>query len=202
MQDASADTEPRARLLRHGLALEYLTLSWNLIGVVVLAVAAMSARSVALAGFGVDSLIEIVASAVVVWELRGETGSERERRALRIIAVAFALLAIYIAAQASVTLTNGSRPGHSVLGVAWLAVTVVAMWALAYGKYWTGARLRNKVLLTEARVTVIDGALAAAVLAGVALNTALNWWWADPVSSLAIMAYGLREARHAWREAG
>jgi divalent metal cation (Fe/Co/Zn/Cd) transporter len=184
------------------LVLEYLTLSWNVVGVVVLGVAAVSADSVALAGFGVDSLIEIVASAVVVWELRGETGSERETRALRSIAVAFALLAIYIAVQASLTLAGGSRPGHSVLGVIWLAVTVAAMWALAYGKRWTGARLGSRVLLTEARVTVIDGALAGAVLVGVALNTELNWWWTDPVSSLVILVYAVREARHAWCEAG
>ncbi len=201
MQDATADTGPRSRLLRQGLALEYLTLSWNVVGVVVLALAAVSAGSVALVGFGVDSLIEIVASAVVVWELRGETGSERERRALRIIAVAFALLAVYIAGQASVTFAGGSRPGHSMLGVVWLALTVLAMWALACGKRWTGARLGNKVLLTEARVTVIDGALAASVLLGVALNTGLNWWWADPVASLVILVYGVREARHAWSEA-
>ena len=99
-------------LLRRGMMLEYATLAWNVVGVVVLAVAAIAAGSVALAGFGVDSLIEIVASAVVVWQLKGEEGSDRERRALRIIAVAFVLLAIYIAVQTAVTFTSGTRPGH------------------------------------------------------------------------------------------
>lgn len=199
----NAHTEPaEGALLQRGLLLEYLTLAWNVVGVVILAIATIASGSVALAGFGVDSLIEIVASSVVVWELRGEQHSRREQLALRIITVAFALLAIYIAVQATITLGGGSRPHRSTLGVVWLAVTVVAMWALAYGKHQTGAQLHNKVLMTEARVTVIDGALAGAVLIGVALNAALGWWWADPISSLVILAYGIREARHAWQEAG
>jgi divalent metal cation (Fe/Co/Zn/Cd) transporter len=198
-QAAAATSE---MLLRRGLMLEYATLGWNVVGVVVLAIAAIAAGSVALAGFGVDSLIEIVASAVVVWQLKGEEGSDRERRALRIIAVAFVLLAVYIAVQVAVTLTSGNHPGHSTLGIVWLAVTVLAMFALAAGKRDTGRRLGNPVLQTESRVTVIDGALAAAVLAGVVLNAAAGWWWADPLSALVILVYGLGEARHAWAEAG
>ena len=189
-------------LLRRGLLLEYATLGWNVVGSVVLAIAAVAAGSVALASFGVDSLIEIVASAVVVWQLKGEQGSERERAALRIIAVAFLLLAVYIAVQSVVVFTSGTRPGHSALGIIWLAVTVLAMFALAAGKRQTGHRLGNPVLQTESRVTVIDGALAAAVLAGVLLNAAAGWWWADPLSALVILVYGLREAQHAWAEAG
>ncbi len=189
-------------LLRRGLMLEYATLAWNVVGTVVLLFAAVTAGSVALAGFGVDSLIEIVASAVVVWQLNGETGSGRERMALRIIAVAFVLLAIYIAVQSAIVLTSRAHPGHSTLGIAWLAVTVVVMFALAAGKRDTGQRLGNAVLRTEARVTVIDGALAAAVLCGVALHAVVGWWWADPLSALVILVYGLREARHAWLEAG
>jgi divalent metal cation (Fe/Co/Zn/Cd) transporter len=195
-------TSTSRMLLRRGLMLEFLTLSWNVVGAVVLLISAFAAGSVALAGFGVDSMIEIVASAVVVWQLKGEVGSGRERRALQIIAVAFVLLALYIAAQAIVVLGSRSHPGRSVLGIAWLAVTVVVMFALAAGKRDTGRRLGNPVLLTEARVTVIDGALAAAVLLGVALNAAAGWWWADPLSALVILVYGLREARHAWLEAG
>ena len=136
-------------LLQRGLMLEYATLSWNVVGTVVLIIAAVGASSVALAGFGVDSLIEIVASAVVVWQLKGEEGSGRERRALRVIAVAFVLLAIYIAIQTAVTFTSQSHPGHSTLGMVWLAATVTAMFALAAGKRNTGERLGNRVLQTE-----------------------------------------------------
>lgn len=189
------------RLLRRGLRLEYATLAWNVVGTVVLVATAISSGSVALAGFGVDSLIEIVASAVVVWQLTGEAGSGQERRALHIIAIAFVLLALYIVAQSAVAFTSDSHPGHSTLGIIWLAATVAAMFTLAAGKRDTGQQLGNAVLQTEARVTVIDGALAAAVLAGVVLNAVVGWWWADPSSALFILVYGLREARHAWAEA-
>ena len=170
-------------------------------GCAVLILSAVAAGSVALAGFGVDWLIEIVASAVVVWHLTGEEDSRCEHWALRIIAVAFVLLAIYIAAQSAITLLSRSRPGTSALGIAWLAATVVVMFALASGKRHTGVRLGNQVLQTEARVTVIDGCLAAAVLIGVVLNAAAGWWWADPLAALVLVVYALWEARHAWTDA-
>src|SRR5277367_4648493 len=102
-------------MLRRGFALEYLTLGWNVAGIVVLAIAAVTARSVALAGFGLDSLIEIGASAVVIWELSG-TGGERQRRALRLIGGAFAGLAVYLLIQSTIVLVAGYHPRHSVLG--------------------------------------------------------------------------------------
>jgi divalent metal cation (Fe/Co/Zn/Cd) transporter len=188
------------RLLRRGLRLEYATLAWNVVGSVVLLAAAVAVGSLALAGFGVDSVIEIVASAVVVWQLKGTAGGARDRRALRAIAVAFALLALYIAAQAAHTLLVADHPGTSTVGIAWLALTVAAMLWLAAAKRGTGQRLGNPVLVTEARVTLVDGALAAAVLLGVALNAAAGWWWADPLAAVVILAYSVREARHAWRE--
>ena len=101
----------RRMLLRRGLTLEYATLGWNVVGASVLILSAVAAGSVALAGFGVDSLIQIVASAVVVWHLTGEEDSRCEHWALRIIAVAFVLLAIYIAAQSAITLLSRSHPG-------------------------------------------------------------------------------------------
>jgi len=187
-----------ARLLRRGLRLEYATLAWNVVGSGIVLAAAVAARSVALAGFGLDSLIEIVASLVVVWQLKG-VAEERERRALRIIGVAFVLLAIYIAGQSTFTLAAGSRPKESLVGIAWLALTVAAMFALAAGKARTGRRLGNRVLQTEARVTAIDGYLAAAVLAGLVLNAAAGLWWADPLAGFVIVVYGAREGRAALR---
>jgi divalent metal cation (Fe/Co/Zn/Cd) transporter len=163
----------RATLLRRGFALEYTTLGWNVIGIVVLAVAAISARSVALAGFGLDSLIEIGGSTVVVWELSG-TGEERQRRALRLIGVGFALLAVYLLVQSTFVLSTGFHPHHSPLGIVWTAVTAAVMFALAAGKARTGAALDNPVLKTEVRVTLIDGLLAAGVLMGLVLNSALG----------------------------
>ncbi len=174
-----ADDEVRKGLLRRGFALEYATLAWNVIGIVVLAIAAVPARSVALAGFALDSLIEIGASAVVIWELSG-TGGERQRRGLRLIGYAFAALAVYLLVQSTVVLAAGYHPRHSVIGIIWTAVTAAVMFALAAGKARTGRALGNPVLRTEGRVTMIDGILATAVLLGLILNAALGWWWADP----------------------
>jgi divalent metal cation (Fe/Co/Zn/Cd) transporter len=187
-------------LRRRGLRLEYATLGWNVVGSAIVLGAAVSARSVALAGFGLDSLIEILASLVVVWQLQDLHAPGRERRALRIIGVAFLLLAVYIAAQSAYVLATGSHPHQSLLGIAWLALTAVAMFLLAAGKRATGRALGSRVLTTEARVTVIDGLLASAVLAGLVLNAALGWWWADPAAALVIVYYGLREGWHALRE--
>jgi divalent metal cation (Fe/Co/Zn/Cd) transporter len=189
------DDDPRrAALLRRGFALEYATLGWNVVGIAVLAVAAWTARSVALAGFGLDSLIEIGASTVVVWELSG-SGEERTRRALRLIGAGFAALAVYLLAQSTVVLAVGFRPHHSALGIAWTAVTAVVMLGLAAGKARTGAALGNPVLRTEGRVTLVDGLLAAAVLLGLLLNASLGWWWADPAAGYVLVGYAVREVR-------
>ncbi len=189
-----ANDASRARSLRHGFALEYATLGWNVAGVVVLALSAVAARSVALAGFGLDSLIEIGASTVVIWELSG-TGEARQRRALRLIGYAFAVLACYLLIQSSWALVSGHRAGHSPAGIIWTAVTAVAMFGLAAGKSRVGKALDNPVLRTEGRVTLIDGILAAAVLAGLAMNAAAGWWWADPLAGYVLVYYAAREAR-------
>ncbi|MDB5092727.1 MAG: cation transporter [Candidatus Eremiobacteraeota bacterium] len=189
----------RARLLERGLRLEYATLAWNVVGVVLVLWAAFAARSVALAGFGLDSLIEIVASIVVVWQLTG-VDANRERRALRLIGAAFFALAIYVLVQSVYVLLVQLRPSPSPAGIAWLALTVVAMLALAYGKRVTGDELENPVLSTEARVTFIDAILAFAVLVGLVLNAMAGWWWTDPIAGLVIVYYGFREGLHAWNE--
>ena len=190
----SADDQARRVLLGRGFALEYATLAWNLAGIVVLAVAAISARSVALAGFAFDSLIEIGASIVVIWELSG-SGEERQHRGLRLIGYAFAALAVYLLVQSTVVLASGYHPRHSVPGITWTAVTAAVMFALAAGKARTGRALGNPVLRTEGRVTLIDGILAAAVLLGLVLNAALGWWWADPAAGYVLVFYGAREVR-------
>ena len=175
------------------MLLERITLAWNVIGIAVLAFAALQARSVALAGFGLDSLIEIGASTVVLWELAG-TGEQRQRRALRFIGVGFIALAVYVTVQSVVVLVTGFRPQHSPVGIAWTALTAAVMFALAGGKARTGAALGNPVLRTEARVTVIDALLAVAVLAGLVLNAVAGAWWADPLAGFVIVFYGVKEA--------
>ncbi|HUZ51352.1 MAG TPA: cation transporter [Streptosporangiaceae bacterium] len=176
-----------------------MTLGWNVVGIVVLGCAAITARSVALAGFGLDSLIEIGASTVVIWELSG-AGIDRQRRALRLIGAAFAALAVYRAVQSTWVLAAGFRPRHSAAGIAWAAITAAVMFALAYGKSRTGRALGNPVLVTEGRVTLVDGILAAAVLAGLLLNAVAGWWQADPAAGYVLVYYAVRECRQILRD--
>jgi divalent metal cation (Fe/Co/Zn/Cd) transporter len=192
------DSSSRVHHLRRGVVLEVTTLSWNVVGVGVLAVAAWAARSVALAGFGLDSLIEIVASAVVLWEL-ADSREMRRRRALRIIGVAFLALALYLGAQASIVLVAGYHARHSPAGIAWTTATAVVMFLLARAKGRAGRFLDNQVLITESRVTFVDALLATSVLVGMVLNTFAGWWWADPLAGYVIVFYGVKEGLAALR---
>jgi divalent metal cation (Fe/Co/Zn/Cd) transporter len=185
--------------LGRGLRLEYATFGWNVGGVAFLVAAAVMARSVALAGFALDSGIEIFASVVVVWQLKGTATPQREHRAVRLIGISFFSLALYLVGQTAATLAADIRPDSSPLGIGVLAATTVVMFSLAAAKARTGRALGNRTLQTEAKVTMIDGALAAAILSGLVLNTAFGWWWADLVGGAVIIGYGLREGAHALR---
>ena len=195
----SAEVARRSRLVRAGIGLEAITLGWNVVGVVVLAIAVSSSASVALLGFGLDSLIEIGASTVVIWELTG-SDERRQRLALRLIGIAFVLLGAYLLVQAVVTLAAGHRTDPSPLGEGWTAATAVVMFLLAFGKARVGRLLANPVLAAEGRVTLVDGILATSVFLGIGLDGLLGWWWADPVAALVIVAYAAREAVHLFRE--
>ncbi|MBW4029405.1 MAG: cation transporter [Acidobacteria bacterium] len=185
-------------LHKRGVRLEVATLAWNVIGVVILAYAALAARSIALAGFGLDSVIEIGASTVVLWEL-ADAARSRQQRAMYLIGLAFVFLAVYLAAQSTIVLVIGFRPHHSAVGITWTAVTAVVMLALATGKSRIGTRLGNPVLITEGRVTRIDAILALAVLTGLVLNAVAGWWWADPATGYVIVFYAIKEARGSLR---
>jgi divalent metal cation (Fe/Co/Zn/Cd) transporter len=126
---------------------------------------------------------------------------KREQRALRLIAIAFFGLAVYILAQSARTLLLRAHPSPSPSGIAWLALTLAAMLALAAAKHSTGTKLGNKVLTTEARVTLVDAYLAGSVLLGLLGNALLGWWWADPVAGVVIVFYGFAEGYHAWNDA-
>ena len=191
----SVELTSAAQLLRRGKALEWTTLLWNVVAVVVLARLAFLSSSVSLVGFGLDSLIEIGASTVVLWELSG-TGEARQRRALQLIGAAFVALAIYLTAQSTVALVTGHRAQPGVGGILWTGVTALVMFGLAFGKRRTGRALKNPVLETEGRVTFVDGLLACAVLLGITVDLTLGWWWADPIAGYVIVYYAIREAVH------
>ena len=136
--------------------MEYVTLDWNVIGMVILAVGALSAGSVALAGFGLDSLVEIGTSIVVFWQLADTSHPVPEYRAMRLIEFGFVMLVIYLIAEVGYTFATGGRPAPSMLGIIWTALTFLVMVALAAGKARTGIALGNPMLTAEGRVTLID----------------------------------------------
>jgi divalent metal cation (Fe/Co/Zn/Cd) transporter len=143
-----------------------------------------------------DSGVEIFASLVVVGQLAGTTSEASQQRAERRIGYAFLALAAYLTVQAIVTLIADLHPYSSPVGIGWLAATAAVMFSLAYGKAVTGNALDHRVLQAEAKVTVVDGALATATLIGLTLNAVAGWWWADVVAGVVIVGYGLREGAH------
>ncbi len=170
-----------ARLCQPGLPHKYVALAWNAVGAAVVIVAVLRAGSAALAGFGPDSLIEIFASTIVVWQLRGAQQG-RERTALRLIGAAFFMLAAYVLALSAWVLLTGQRPGASLSGMVWLAATVMLLLLLAWGKLVTGRRFGHAVLRTEARVTLVDaysrrraGRRGAEWLAGLIVGRSGGW---------------------------
>jgi divalent metal cation (Fe/Co/Zn/Cd) transporter len=159
------------------------------------------AGSVALVGFGADSLIEAAAGLVVLWLMTGgRSASERaERRAQQLIAASFLLLAAYVGVEAVRDLLGGHHPGASWVGVGLAIVTLAAMPPLAAAKRRVGQRLGSSATASESRQTMLCAYLSAGLLAGLLANAVAGWWWADPIVALGIGAVALREARSAWR---
>lgn len=183
------------KLLKKGLLLEYITLLWNVIGCGFVIMAGISTHSISLFGFGIDSVIEILASVVVIWQLKS-IGGNKERIAERLIGVAFILLSLYIVIQSYFSIMYKVHPSTSVFGMVFIAVTAIVMFSLSYGKSVIGKQLGNKVLQSEAKITLIDGLLATSVLIGLLLNAMLGLWWADIISGFILVWYGLEEVRH------
>ncbi len=165
----------KSKLLSQGLFLEYITLLWNVVGCIFVIFAAYSARSVALLGFGIDSMIEIFASIVVVWQLKS-INRDKEKLAEHLICIAFLLLALYIFIQSSIVIATRFHAQNSPIGIIWLAATAIVMYLLAFGKSRVGKKLNNPVLKKEAKVTLVDGFLATSVLAGLLLNMLFGFW--------------------------
>jgi divalent metal cation (Fe/Co/Zn/Cd) transporter len=181
--------------LRRGRLLQRLTIAWNLAEVFVTIGLGIAARSLALVAFGLDSLVEVFASLVVLWHLAGTVGNEqRDRRARRLVALSFVLLAAYLAIAGVRALVVGSQPESSPIGIAYLAVTALVMFTLASMKQRLGRRLDSQPFMAEARMTLLDGVLASTIVLALGLNTALGWWWADAVAALIISTVAVREA--------
>jgi divalent metal cation (Fe/Co/Zn/Cd) transporter len=188
----------RSSDLRRALSIEYLSLGYNAIEAVVGLIAGIAAASVALIGFGLDSLVESSSAAILVWRLRaemhGESASEdAERRAVRLVAIAFFALAAYVGFEALRDLVRGTRPEASAVGLAIAALSLVIMPLLAHFKRRSARALNSRALQADSRQTTLCTYLSAFVLIGVGANALFGWWWADPTAGLFIAGLAARE---------
>lgn len=202
----AATTTDRAARRAHALRLEYASLGWNVVEGVVAVAAALAAGSVALLGFGLDSFVESASALVLLWRLHAEAtvrdraAIERlDRRAHRLVGVTLFLLAAWVAFDAVRTLWARERPEASVPGLAITALSVVLMPLLARAKRRAAAALESRALAADAFQTTACWWLSVVTLAGIGLNAAIGWWWADPVAALAMTFFLAREGREAWR---
>ncbi len=201
LSDVAAPASTREELQRRGRLLAWSTIGWNAIEGAVAIGAGVSASSLALVGFGLDSFVEVFAATVVLWQLRGGP-EEREERALRLIAVSFFLLAAYVVTEAARDLISGQEAGESPLGIGLAAVSLAVMPALAWAKRRTGQALGNAVLVADSTETALCAYLSAILLVGLLLNATIGWWWADPLAALVIAGLAVREGRETWRGDG
>jgi divalent metal cation (Fe/Co/Zn/Cd) transporter len=196
----SGDRTQRRALESRARALTYLGLGWHVLEAAIAIGAGLVAESVALIGFGTDSLIEAGAGLIVLWLVTGGRVSSvySERRAQQLIAASFVLLAVYVTVESAHDLVGGHRPATSWVGVALAAITLAVMPPLAAAKRRVAAALESSAAASESRQTVLCAYLSAALLIGLLANAIAGWWWADPIVALVIGAVALREASDAW----
>ena len=197
----SLSTEERARLARRARLLAWAGIAWHFIEFAVAVGAGLAASSIALIGFGADSLIEALAGFVVVWlfAARRVASPKAERRAQQLIAASFFVLAVYIGVEAVRSLASGDQPSASWVGIGLAAVTAPTMPLLARTKARLGRQLGSAATVSEGAQNMLCAYLSIALLVGLGANALLSWWWADPMTGLVIAAVAVKEGIHGWR---
>jgi divalent metal cation (Fe/Co/Zn/Cd) transporter len=198
--DPKDDSSARAAAVRAGRRLEYFTLGWNLIEAAIAVGAGLAAGSIALVGFGVDSVIESISGSVLLWRLQAhQAGERRERLALKLVGVSFLLLAAYVAIDAAKTLLQREAPHASMVGIVLSVASLIVMPLLARAKRRVAARLESRALHADSHQTDLCAWLSAILLGGLTLNALGGWWWADPVAALLMVPIIAREGIEALR---
>jgi divalent metal cation (Fe/Co/Zn/Cd) transporter len=196
--------QERTRLQRRARRLAWGGIGWHFIEFAIAIGAGIAAGSIALIGFGADSLIEAFAGLVVVWLFTGRRlhSKTAERRAQQVIAGSFFVLAAYVGAEAIHTLIDGSRPEASWVGIGLAAITAPTMPVLARAKQRVGSKLDSSATVKEGAQNMLCAYLSIALLVGLLANALAGWWWADPAAALVIAAVAVREGRESWRGEG
>ena len=191
----------RARLVTRARRLAWLGISWHVVEAAIAFIAGAAAGSIALIGFGADSLVESLAGLILVWRFGGRRteSASAERRAQRLIGLSFFLIAGYVVIEASRTLVTAEHPDASWVGVGLAAVTLVTMPMLASAKAKVGEKLGSSATKSEGRQNLLCAYLSAGLMVGLGANALFGWWWADPATALLIAAVAVQEGREAWR---
>lgn len=194
----------RVRLERRARLLAWGGIGWHVVEFAIALAAGLAAGSIALIGFGADSLIEALAGGVVLWLFTGKRrgSSAAERRAQQLVAVSFFVLAAYVGIEALRTLVSGHHPNASWVGIGLAAFTAPTMPLLAYAKRRLGNQLHSAATVKEAAQTQLCAYLSIALLLGLGANALAGWWWADPLTALVIAAVAAKEGRESWRGEG
>ncbi|SOC50911.1 Cation efflux family protein [Blastococcus aggregatus] len=202
MTAADLATAERLRLGRRAQLLAGASVTYNVIEAVVAVAAGVAAGSVALVGFGLDSVVEVSSGLIILWQFRHRLPEARERQALRLMALSFFALAGYVGVESVRALVSGADPDASPVGIGLAVASLVVMPFLSWAQRRTGRALGSRAVVADSTQTLLCTYLSAVLLAGLLLNTALGWSWADPVAGLLIAAVAVREGREAWRGEG
>lgn len=196
---ARVDPERERTLNRRIRLLVSATITYNLAEAAIAIPAGALASSTALVGFGLDSLIEVASAVAVAWQFSGADPEARERTALKAIALSFFALAAYVSYESIGAIVTQEAAAHSTVGIVLAAVSLVVMPVLSYAQRRTGRELGSASAVADSKQTLLCTYLSGALLAGLVLNSALGWWWADPLVALGIAVIAVREGREAWR---
>jgi len=193
------DDERRRSLARRVRLLVGATITYNVVEAVVALTAGTIASSAALIGFGLDSIVEVASATAVAWQFSVSDHERRERAALRVIAVSFFALAVYVSYEAVSALIGGQRADHSSVGIALAALSLLVMPVLSAAQRRAGRALGSRSAVADSKQTLLCTYLSAVLLVGLAVNSLFGWWWADSVAALVIAAVAVKEGREAWR---
>ena len=197
MAEVTLQSRNRADLVRRGRYLEYFTIGYNSLEGLIAVAAGLLAGSIALVGFGFDSLIEVTSGAVLLWRLHADLDEERRERveaiSLRIVGACFVLLAIYVSYDSVKSLIRGEVPQESIVGIVLAAASLIVMPLLVKAKRRVARGIKSAALMADSKQTELCTYLSAILLAGLLLNALLGWWWADPVAALVMVPIIVKE---------
>jgi divalent metal cation (Fe/Co/Zn/Cd) transporter len=194
-----ADPEQRRRLGRRAQLLAAASVTYNALEAVIAIIAGLVAGSVALVGFGLDSVVEVSSGLIILWQFRHRLPETREHQALRMLAISFFALASYVAFESAQALLTGNDPDASPAGIGLAIASLIVMPVLSRAQRRTGKALGSNAVMADGTQTLLCTYLSAVLLIGLVLNAALGWGWADPIAGLIIAGVAVREGREAWK---